>query len=286
MKKTLLICFCALLIAPLLVRGAYNDVTLGTDNVVINVAGINLDITGSDAVIQSITVNASDFSFVLLSGSFIQITSVDRRVLDSISGSSVEYHSSEVCDGSKSVTTFEPISGLANTITVTPSASTCTVPTSTASGSSGSSSGRSGGGGGGTVAQTTPVTAPVQTAVTIAPTASGASFSRNLSLGLTGDDVKALQTRLTSEGVYSGPITGYFGSLTQAGVKAYQAKYGIDQLGIVGPMTRTQLNKGTTTEMTVSGQLTPAQINTITSQINALLKQVQELQAQLKVLGN
>ncbi len=69
------------------------------------------------------------------------------------------------------------------------------------------------------------------------------AFARNLAMGSRGDDVTALQNRLTSEGVYSGPITGYFGSLTAQAVKAFQAKYGIAQAGKVGPLTREVLNK-------------------------------------------
>ena len=69
------------------------------------------------------------------------------------------------------------------------------------------------------------------------------AFARNLAMGSRGDDVTALQNRLTSEGVYSGPVTGYFGSLTSQAVKAFQAKYGISQVGKVGPLTREALNK-------------------------------------------
>ncbi len=57
-----------------------------------------------------------------------------------------------------------------------------------------------------------------------------------------GSDVAELQKRLTDEGVYSGPITGYFGPLTQAGVKEYQIKNGISAIGVVGPLTRAKLN--------------------------------------------
>jgi len=68
-------------------------------------------------------------------------------------------------------------------------------------------------------------------------------FLRPLNIGSEGADVTELQTRLIAEGVYSGPVTGYYGSLTKAAVKQYQAKYGIQQLGIVGPATRASLNK-------------------------------------------
>ena len=47
---------------------AYNDVTLTTATV-LSVGGIEVDISGSSAVIQSITVNPTNFSFTLPSGS-------------------------------------------------------------------------------------------------------------------------------------------------------------------------------------------------------------------------
>ncbi|MBI3589112.1 MAG: peptidoglycan-binding protein [Candidatus Liptonbacteria bacterium] len=68
-------------------------------------------------------------------------------------------------------------------------------------------------------------------------------FLNPLKFGSTGTDVTELQKRLIAEGVYSGPVTGYYGALTQAAVKRYQAKHGLPQLGIVGPATRTLLNK-------------------------------------------
>ena len=68
------------------------------------------------------------------------------------------------------------------------------------------------------------------------------TFIENLSLGSTGSEVSALQQRLTSEGVYSGPINGSYGAATEKAVKAYQSSHGISPIGIVGPATRSALN--------------------------------------------
>jgi len=68
-------------------------------------------------------------------------------------------------------------------------------------------------------------------------------FTATLEVGSRGNDVTQLQSRLTLEGVYSGPITGYFGPLTKAAVIKYQAAHGIEQVGIVGPQTRAALNQ-------------------------------------------
>ena len=77
-----------------------------------------------------------------------------------------------------------------------------------------------------------------------APSGSSQVFVSYLTIGSLSGEVTALQTRLTALGFYSGPITGKFGAQTEAAVKKYQAKHGINQLGAVGPATRTLLNSG------------------------------------------
>lgn len=75
------------------------------------------------------------------------------------------------------------------------------------------------------------------------------SFSSYLYMGMTptgvsNHDVEALQKRLAADGIYSGPITGYFGPLTKAAVEAYQTKHGLGAIGVIGPATRALLNEG------------------------------------------
>jgi len=67
-------------------------------------------------------------------------------------------------------------------------------------------------------------------------------FTRSLQIGSTGDDVIELQKRLQKERFFFGPITGYYGQLTFEAVQKYQAKNGILQAGVVGPITREKLN--------------------------------------------
>ncbi len=98
------------------------------------------------------------------------------------------------------------------------------------------------------------------------PSTTSACFTMTLKLGMSGSEVTALQTALKGDvSVYpEGLVTGYFGSLTQKAVKAFQAKYGIDQVGQVGPVTRAKLNSlycvttptPTPTATPVSGPLT------------------------------
>ena len=261
--------------APLVAFGAYNDANLTTDTI-ISVGGVSLNVSGTTAAMQSITIDASSFSFVLESGSSIQVTSTERKELTT--DAPAKYVETNSCDGTSSILKHSS-SAASITITVTPQSYTCSN-----SSSSGSSRSGGGGGGGGGGSSTLP-TLPGAVSLTPAPLVSSglpSLFARNLSVGSTGDDVKALQSRLLSEGFFKGQTTGYFGPITKAALKAYQTKYGIDPLGIVGPMTRAHLNKG----IAVPAQLTPTQVSAIISQINALLKQVQELQAKLKAQGN
>jgi|SRR3989344_1605108 len=260
---------------PTLAFGAYNDVTLTTDTV-INVAGINLNVSGTSATMQSITVGASSFSFVLESGSSLQVTSNDRKILTT--DAPAKYIETDTCNASASIMKYSS-SAASVTVTVTPTTETC----SNSSSSGSSRGGGGGGGGGGTTLPKTPAT-PTPAPQALANAAPQAVFNRLLSVGSTGDDVKALQVKLIAEGLLKAQVTGYFGPLTKAAVKAYQAKYGISQLGIVGPATRAQLNKGAPASPASSAA--PASVSALMTQINALLKQVQELQAKLKAKGN
>jgi len=70
----------------------------------------------------------------------------------------------------------------------------------------------------------------------------GHVFTLALDIGDEGPEVTALQNRLTADGYYSGPVTGYYGSLTEAAVKRFQAANGITAQGNVGPATRAALN--------------------------------------------
>ncbi|MBI3573546.1 peptidoglycan-binding protein [Candidatus Kaiserbacteria bacterium] len=71
-----------------------------------------------------------------------------------------------------------------------------------------------------------------------------ATLTQNLSIGSSGDEVTALQTFLAVDPtIYpEGLVTGYYGSLTAAAVTRFQAKYAIDQVGSVGPITRAKIN--------------------------------------------
>lgn len=69
------------------------------------------------------------------------------------------------------------------------------------------------------------------------------SYSRNLSQGSKGEDVWALQARLTELGYYGDNIDGYFGAKTLQAVKDFQSANGIYADGIVGKVTTVALQK-------------------------------------------
>ena len=65
-----------------------------------------------------------------------------------------------------------------------------------------------------------------------------ASFDRAMSMGMTGNDIAAMQEVLSRMGYPVGAVDGEFGSMTQAAVIAFQADYGLDTDGVAGPLTQ------------------------------------------------
>jgi peptidoglycan hydrolase-like protein with peptidoglycan-binding domain len=76
------------------------------------------------------------------------------------------------------------------------------------------------------------------------------TFTRNLNIGSTGNDVKRLQQILNSKGFIiattgagsPGNESTYFGAKTAQALKKFQSSRGINPVGYVGPVTRAALN--------------------------------------------
>ncbi len=110
--------------------------------------------------------------------------------------------------------------------------------------------------------------------------ATSATFTRDLSMGATGDDVMALQLFLNTEVGTSLPGTKYFGALTKAALVKFQVANGVPGTGYMGPMTRAAIAKKqapvvvppvTTTPgtgSTGSGITTPGVEGTLTVTVN------------------
>lgn len=246
MYAHILLTLLLLLALPTSSFAAFNDTTLTTDTV-ITAGGVNLNVSGSSAVIESITVTASNFSFVLLSGSSIRVVSPDRWLLTTDAAST--YIVENRCTDSGYVLEHSSSGGTV-TITVTPQATGC--------------GGNTGGGGGSSAMTYVPIQpAAKPTAPPLSPQASIPTpdtspatpiFVRNLSEGAVGDDVKLLQKLLnaqgfniTNEGAGSvGRESTFFGRLTKLAVQKFQEKYALATAlslgyGNVGPKTRAKL---------------------------------------------
>ncbi len=65
-------------------------------------------------------------------------------------------------------------------------------------------------------------------------------FTKTLKFGMRDNDVKELQKRLNMLSIFQ---TGYFGILTLRAVKNYQKNHQLVPDGVVGPLTRAELNK-------------------------------------------
>ncbi|MFA5413770.1 MAG: peptidoglycan-binding domain-containing protein [Patescibacteria group bacterium] len=131
------------------------------------------------------------------------------------------------------------------------------------------------------------------------PLLASASFDANLYYGLQNNNsVKEMQEFLTDQGVYSGPITGNFYSLTLKSVKDFQSKENITPVsGFFGPLTRQRANTllsanvepsnqqaiqetGSTPPPAEPAKTTNDVVKSLQNQIALLLQQVQAMQTQ------
>ncbi len=259
----------ALLLLPLCIsRAAFDDLTLEPD-AVITVGEYDLGIYGSDAIIETLVVNDGDFVVTLQSGSTFVVTSADRVAF--VHDAPESNISEEVCAESESRLGLTASGEVEVTVSLS---GTCVVeepeeddggPSSHRRSGSDSSTGfgddTTSDNDGDTDAQTIInklrelIMELIAQGGTIPPGAAPyfsdtgeltGTYTRDLDLGDTGADVKALQTYLINKN--TGPAasalaaigaTGYFGPLTQAALAEFQLSVGITPaLGYFGPITR------------------------------------------------
>lgn len=140
MKKLLLSGSITALLLPGLAFAAYNDVSLITGTV-LSVNGINVNVSGSEATIESIEVGDTSFAVTLASGSSFYVSAPGLNVLSADTNVGL---TATLCDGSSSALSYTATGAL--TVTITPSTTLCasagggSSPSSSSSSSSNSSS--------------------------------------------------------------------------------------------------------------------------------------------------
>ena len=112
---------------------------------------------------------------------------------------------------------------------------------------------------------------------------------RNLKVGSSGADVRALQQKLTELGYYSRSISGTYDARTQEAVRQFQKDNGLSADGIAGPLTQAKLY-GTPSSSGGSGSSTdptdpPAAVTYRTLRVGSSGEDVKALQQKLKDLG-
>lgn len=272
MQKSLIIASFLLVAVPSVSLAAYNDATLTTD-AVIEVGGISLTVSGASAVLDSITVTATNFTFTMQSGSSLEVTSADRKVLTTDASGFITVNT---CDTSVSKLKHVFSGQGTLSVTVTPQSTTCGANATNATAATymgGAGGGGGGGGGGGTVVSDTTVVYPTvvpgcpvgftcrlvapivpncPTGFVCKPASPGITsnnpvaaasiagvspvFTVRLVVGADSPDVTRLQKLLASDpSVYpEGRVTGYFGPLTRKAVQNFQVKYGVAKPGDEG----------------------------------------------------
>jgi peptidoglycan hydrolase-like protein with peptidoglycan-binding domain len=84
--------------------------------------------------------------------------------------------------------------------------------------------------------------------------------------------VRQLQQRLTALGYFNGPVTGFYGPLTRAAVKAFQQAAGLTADGVWGPKTKAAVTAalGTRTASTAATGLSSAKVKTLQVELGRL----------------
>lgn len=234
MKKILAAITTVGLFAPVLALAAFDDVTLTTDTV-LSVNGITLNVSGTSATIESITVNATDFSVTLGSGSTFQVTAPG---LEQLSASTLTGIASDICNANQSLLRYTPSAGM--TVTITPDSRLCSsattggsspAPSVTTPSSSSSSSSSSA-----TTAATTATTVATP-AVTTAPAVTPAATAAS---GLSASQIQSILDVLASFDADATTIakvkaslegTAVTGSVTSTAVRVFKANLTVGSLG-------------------------------------------------------
>ena len=263
-KFTIFLSSLLVLLSPAFALAAFDDVSLITDSALISISSVNLTVQGGNgASVEQIVVNSDSFVPTMPANSYFKVKSTDRRkfTIDPVGSLKI----TTTCTDTESTLELDnPSSGPSVAPSIGVSSDTCAAGGGGGGGGGSSGGGSSGGGGGGGGGPSVVAAAPKSTPVvvsasvaTLSPIAVSVSsvFNSDLAKGARNDDVRRLQELLAKDpSIYAdGSATGFYGALTEAAVKKFQAKYSLPQVGRVGPATRAKLQ-----EVFGSAVLTPA----------------------------
>jgi peptidoglycan hydrolase-like protein with peptidoglycan-binding domain len=92
-----------------------------------------------------------------------------------------------------------------------------------------------------------------------------------LQIGNQGSQITTLQQNLATSGFYKGPITGFYGELTQSAVRRFQQAKGLPVDGIAGPDTLSALNGTSGSRLPTGILLQPGSRGTAVTQLQKTL---------------
>src|SRR3989344_34187 len=173
MKKILALLTTGALLAPAVAFAAYNDVSV-TSSATLSVNSIEINISGTEAVLESIVVGADSFTANFAPGSVLTVNAPGRNIMTVSPSAGVGYDIT--CTDSSSSILVSPRTDSASAITITPSASLCTTAVSSSNSSGSTGNGPvAGGGGGGTAPVAVVPTTPSSNAAAAASAGTPAS---------------------------------------------------------------------------------------------------------------
>ncbi|NEO98348.1 MAG: hypothetical protein F6K58_06645 [Symploca sp. SIO2E9] len=117
--------------------------------------------------------------------------------------------------------------------------------------------------------QNVPAVSPTRTS-----SGTGAIAAIELRQGSSGAAVTQLQTRMKAIGAYTGPVTGYYGRLTETAVRNFQQSRGLPTTGIADTNTLAALQGNTLVGGSTASAVIPLRLGDSNSRVTSLQKRL------------